>query len=80
MRTFLSFTEDGQQVFHVEGGRCTGLMKGVPVHTHHASLSTEYTTDPSVCVEVFQLQVDTVLSDPALSRMMYSPGDNAIRA
>ena len=80
MRTYLSFTKDGQQVFHEEGGKCTGLMKGVPVHTHHASLTTEYTSDPAVVVEVFQLQVDTVLSGPALSRMMYSPGDNAIRA
>ena len=80
MRIFLSFTEDGQQVFFEERGKCSGLMRGVPVYTHHASLMTKYTTDPTVCVEVHRLPIDTILSGPSLARMTYSAGDNAIRA
>ena len=80
MRVFLSFTEEGQQVFSTAEGRCSGLLKGAPVFTHHASLSTKFSSDPTVCVEVHRLSVGSVLSAPSISRMMHSLGDNAIRA
>ena len=80
MRVFLSFTEEGQQVFYTADGKCSGLPKGAPVYTHHASLSTKYSMDPAVCVEAHRLTPGTLLSAPAISKMMYSPGDEAIRA
>lgn len=80
MRIFLSFTEEGQQVFCAAEGKYSGLPKDTPVYTHHASLTTKYSTDPAVCVEAHKLPPETLLSGPAISKMMFSPGDGAIRA
>ena len=80
MRVFLSFTKEGQQVFYTEDGKCSGLPKGAPVYTHHASLTTRYSTDPAVCVEAHRLMPETLLSGPAISKLIFSPGNDAIRA
>ena len=80
MSCFLSFTEEGRQVFSVEKGICSGLLKGAQVHTHHAALRSKYTVDPTVCVKVSKLPVETVLSAPAISKITYGQGDNLIRA
>ena len=80
MSFFLSFTEEGNQVFSLENGRCSGLLSGAQVHTHHAALVSKYTNDPAVCIRVTRLPVETVLSAPAISRMTYGQGDNLIRA
>ena len=71
MSFFLSFTEEGNQVFSLENGRCSGLLSGAQVHTHHAALVSKYTNDPAVCIRVTRLPELTVLSAPAISRMTY---------
>ena len=67
-------------MFALENGRCSGLLRGAQVHTHHAALVSKYTVDPAVCVKVSRLPLETVLSAPTIPRMTYGQGDNMIRA
>ena len=80
MKFFLSFAKDGSQVFSVEEGICTDLKKGAKVFTHHSAVFSKYTMDPHQVVEVSRLPVESILSDPAIGRLLCKEGDNAIRA
>jgi len=80
MKYFLSFTEDGKQVFHTKDGKTSGLMTGAPVITHNSAILSGFTTDPNVVVEVSRLPLDTLLSEVAISKMIYKDGNEAIKA
>lgn len=80
MKFFLSLTGEGKQTFSVQNGKCSGLMTGGQVITHHSSLHSCYTTDPTVVVEVNRLPVFSMLSKPAITKMLYPEGDDAIKA
>ena len=80
MKFFLSLTGEGRQTFMVHSGKCSGLMKGTQVVTHHSSFHSSYTDDPAIVVEVNRLPVNSMLSKPAITKMLYPEGDNAIRA
>ena len=79
MAFFLSFTPEGRQCFAVEGGRVSNLMEGVEVITHQYSLASNYTTDVTKIVPVTQLPVTTILSDPAIQKMIVLEGDDALK-
>ena len=80
MKFFLSYSENGRQVFFVEDGKCTDLLRGAKVFTHHSAVFSKYTMDPHQVVEVSRLPAETILSDPGIERMLFREGDNAIRA
>ena len=77
---FLSYSQEGKQVFSTEEGVCSSLLKDAKVYTHHSAVFSKFTMDPNQVVEVSRLPVETILSDPALSRITFNEGDNAIRA
>ena len=80
MKFFLSLNSEGRQVYSVENGRCSNLLKDARVFTHHSSFGSKYTMDASVIVEVHRLPLETMLSGPAIAKMFYPEGDNIIRA
>ena len=80
MKFFLSLTSEGRQAFSVQNGKCSGLMAGGQVITHHSSFHSGFTLYPAVVVEVNRLPVNSVLSKPAITKMLYPEGDNAIKA
>ena len=69
MAFFLSLTADGKQVFSKAEGKCSGLLDGATVITHHSTVASKFTTDPSSVVVVHQLPVTSVLSRSALDKM-----------
>ena len=77
---FLSYSQEGKQVFSREDGVCSDLLKDARVFTHHSAVFSKYTMEPTQVVEVSRLLSETILSDPALSRLMLKEGDNANRA
>ena len=77
---FLSLTPDGRQIFYVQDGEASGLKKNAPVYTHHSNMSSGYTMDPSEVVTVNRLPVSSILSNPAIARMIFPDGEEAIRA
>ena len=80
MKFFLALNSEGRQVFSVENGRCSNLLKDARVFTHHSSFGSKYTMDASAIVEVHRLPLETMLSGPAIAKMFYPEGNNVIRA
>ena len=80
IRFFLSLTAEGKQTFLTQEGEASGLLQNAPVYTHHASLSSGYTMDPGEVVIVNRLPASSMLSDPAILKMIFPDGNEAIRA
>ena len=80
LKFILSLTAEGKQTFLTQEGEASGLLQNAPVYTHHASLSSGYTMDPCEVVIVNRLPANSMLSDPAIVRMIFPAGDEAIRA
>ena len=77
---FLSLTLEGKQTFLTQEGEASGLVKNAPIYTHHSNLSSEFTIDPGEVVTVNRLPVSSMLSDPAIAKLIFTEGDEAIRA
>lgn len=80
MNFFLSFTEDGKQIFQTKDGRASGLLRGAHVITHNSALMSGFTTDSNAIVEVSRLPLETLLSDIAIAKMIQKEGNEAIKA